>query len=433
MERWNYSPMTRGHKPTASQESNTLSTMSQASCTTNLSLDDTVVVVTVDQVDQEEVGVSDRNSDRVLPPSYPSPAPLEGRVGQMSVPNTTPSTPLLLPEEHQDICPFNESGNTTVKCLSPPNDFEAGYDSTPMNQTDDIPGEPLKTMLSALFLGTGFLATTVSLALTHERVPEVDPLPDIVLDNVKYQGWGLDVSEILLMLSTMSAVMLVLLHSHRMIILRRIWLLLGILYYYRALTMFVTVLPKADKTYTCMPRSANTTVYTYLQRVMTIISGGGLSINGKHIYCGDYIFSGHTMTLTMGYLAIRQYSPRKWFLLHWTSLSVSTLGVVFLLISRGHYTIDVLLAYYVSSRLWWTYHTLCHTPSLRSRGGHNLMDNLCWWHVFRWFEAKVPPGPLPHSFSIPLPKRMRRIVEDIISRVRGSRSLDLDRRPSAKP
>ena len=78
-------------------------------------------------------------------------------------------------------------------------------------------------------------------------------------DNIKYQSWGLDVSEYLLMISTISALIVVLLHSHRLVILRRIWLLLGILYYYRALTMFVTVLPKADETYTCMPRKNDTT------------------------------------------------------------------------------------------------------------------------------------------------------------------------------
>ena len=34
-----YTPITRGHKPTASQESNTLSTMSEVSCTTTLSIE----------------------------------------------------------------------------------------------------------------------------------------------------------------------------------------------------------------------------------------------------------------------------------------------------------------------------------------------------------------------------------------------------------
>jgi len=174
------------------------------------------------------------------------------------------------------------------------------------DEDDPIPGEPLKTLLSFIFLVTGFLATTISLAFAHDRVPDVLPLPDILLDNIIYQQWGLDLSEILLMVSTGTALLVVILHSHRIIILRRIWLLLGILYYYRAITMSITVLPKSDVSYVCQPRSDNITMGLVVNRVITIISGGGLSINGKQVYCGDYIFSGHTVTLTLGYLAIKQ-------------------------------------------------------------------------------------------------------------------------------
>ena len=240
------------------------------------------------------------------------------------------NSPLLPTSDEEDIAGENaKSANAnpldTVK-LDMPSVISGEEGRYPSHK---IPGEPLKTLLSALFLGTGFLATTASLAFTHERVPDIDPLPDIVLDNIKYQSWGLDVSEYLLMISTISAVVVVMLHTHRLIILRRIWLLLGVLYYYRALTMFVTVLPKADETYTCMPRKNDTTALgtlclnmitvltsnyflsDYTKRILTIISGGGLSINGKHVYCGDYIFSGHTMTLTMGYLAIKQCKISK--------------------------------------------------------------------------------------------------------------------------
>ena len=201
------------------------------------------------------------------------------------------------------------AGRTT---LLPDSDWEREVNKEDVTiQIDDdeeaiIPGEPLKTFISFLFLVTGFLATTTSLALTHDRVPDTEPLPDIVLDTIIYQQWGLDVSEILLMVSTGTAFLVVMLHSHRLIILRRIWLLLGILYYYRAITMFITVLPKADKTYICQPKSDNITMGLVVNRVLTLISGGGLLINGKQVYCGDYIFSGHTVTLTLGYLAIKQ-------------------------------------------------------------------------------------------------------------------------------
>lgn len=79
----------------------------------------------------------------------------------------------------------------------------------------DIPGEPLKTLLAFIFLFFAWVATTTSLALTHERVPDIPPLPDIILDNVNYQSWGLDASEIIIMVATIAAITLIVFHKHR--------------------------------------------------------------------------------------------------------------------------------------------------------------------------------------------------------------------------
>ena len=51
-------------------------------------------------------------------------------------------------------------------------------------------------------------------ALTHDRVPDTGPLPDLVLDAVRYQGWGLAGCEYLLLLTTGLAMLVVALHSH---------------------------------------------------------------------------------------------------------------------------------------------------------------------------------------------------------------------------
>merc|ERR1712038_413516 len=206
----------------------------------------------------------------------------------------------------------------------------------------------------------------------------------------------------LLMISTLSAILVVALHKHRLIILRRIWLLLGVLYYYRALTFFVTVLPKADEEYECAPISNTTSAMEYVKRVITISSGGGLSINGNHIYCGDYIFSGHTMTLTMAYLAIKQYSPRRFVILHWLSFLVSLAGICGLVVARGHYSIDVILAYFVTTRLWWIYHAMATSNHFKKRSDENFLSQAWWFWIFHYFEKNVPCH-LPRRFSISLP------------------------------
>jgi len=68
--------------------------------------------------------------------------------------------------------------------------------------------------------------------------------------------------------------------------------------------MAVTVLPKPDENFVCAPKANHTTVLIVLERFLKLVAGGGLTINGNYVYCGDYIYSGHTMILVTCYLVV---------------------------------------------------------------------------------------------------------------------------------
>ncbi len=268
----------------------------------------------------------------------------------------------------------------------------------------DIPKEPFKTLVAFLFFFFGAVATTTSLALAHERVPAEKPLPDVFLDNVHYQEWGLDVSEVTIMAASISTFALCLFHGSRFVVLRRVFFLGGLHYLYRAITMYVTVLPKPDTHYTCVPKAQNLTFVLVAQRVVKLLSGVGLTINGEHVYCGDYIYSGHTMTLVMTYLIVKEYSPKRWYLLHWLSWSLSAFGIAVLLLARGHYSIDVVIAYWITTRLWWIYHTMANNPTLIAHeNSENFLNRFWWWPIFSYLEGNVG-RPLPRTYNWPLPK-----------------------------
>lgn len=88
-------------------------------------------------------------------------------------------------------------------------------DTESMANGQNIKGEPIKTLLAGIFLIFAWVATTTSLALTHERVPDIAPLPDFTLDNIKTQSWGLDASEIVIMICTLMAFLVSIFHKHR--------------------------------------------------------------------------------------------------------------------------------------------------------------------------------------------------------------------------
>ena len=100
-------------------------------------------------------------------------------------------------------------------------------------------------------------------------------------------------------------------------------------------------------------------------------------------------------------------SPKSFLLLHWISFLLSLVGICALIVARGHYSIDVLLAYFVTSRLWWIYHTMATNTNLKINTEDNLLSLAWWWYIFSYFECNVPCD-LPRSYSLPVPSFMKR-------------------------
>lgn len=276
-----------------------------------------------------------------------------------------------------------------------------------VGRDERYPRELWKTVASFAFLFGCVCINMMSLSLVHERLPDRNttrPLPDIVLDNVVARDWGLDVSEYLIMTSTTTAALVVVFHRHRFIVARRLFFIAGLLYLYRSVTMFVTVLPVSSATYFCSPKSEGATPLLVLRRTFYLISGFGLSINGKHTYCGDYIYSGHTMVLVLSYLVVAEYSPRRLWPLHWALWANAALGVTFVLLAHGHYTVDVIIAYYVTTRLFWNAHAVLASGASGGGGGarRGWLQREWWSAPLLYLERNVR-GPVPRRYGWPLP------------------------------
>lgn len=289
----------------------------------------------------------------------------------------------------------------------------------PPPEKPKFPKEKLKTLLAFLFASANWFLTTVSLAIVHERLPDrskVPPLPDVLFDVFPPLDWALDVSEILIVVSTNVCLLTMFLHRHRFIVLRRVFLILGLLYLMRCITMFVTQVPVASTTYFCSPKANSTSPAVVFQRVFQLMSGFGLSINGKHTYCGDYIYSGHTVILSMAYLVIYEYTPKRplfFKILQWGSWLVSVTGVVMVLLARGHYTVDVLIAYYVTTRVFWMYHTMANNPRLKVPGNYNYLSRVWWFCMFEYFERNVEDVvPSQYDWPFPWPRRFAKRDRD---------------------
>ncbi|KAI8353190.1 hypothetical protein BD560DRAFT_408458 [Blakeslea trispora] len=123
----------------------------------------------------------------------------------------------------------------------------------------------------------------------------------------------------------------------RFIILRRFGFIMGFMYVFRGITLLVTTLPSSliDE---CRPPEIELTG-TVGQRFGFLLS----VIGGSALTCTDNIFSGHTSMMVSCCMIWRVHSKlRRPFA--WILYLIATAGILMILFTRFHYSIDVVLA-----------------------------------------------------------------------------------------
>lgn len=53
-------------------------------------------------------------------------------------------------------------------------------------------------------------------------------------------------------------------------------------------------------------------------------------------------------------------SPKRFWWYHWACWILSAVGIFCILLAHDHYTIDVVVAYFITTRLFWWYHTMAN-------------------------------------------------------------------------
>ncbi|VDN83656.1 unnamed protein product [Brugia pahangi] len=264
--------------------------------------------------------------------------------------------------------------------------------------------EALKTFAAFVCLLISAFLNFFLLTVIHDIVPR-EPLPDLVFMLIPQQRWAWVVGDIFSTLNAVLGFTCVLLHKKRLIVFRRVLLLGGIMYGLRAVVLGLTFLPPSfqNRDEICLPQVNRTAMYAteITTRFVTYVVTLGLTSGQDKILCGDLMFSGHTVVLTIMYFTLLQYTPRRLVYLRYIAAPLTYIGIAALVISGGHYTMDVLVAYWLTSHIFYAYHQVFAMPRIeRSKAP---LSHLWWFWLCYWFENDVPDGLLQNEWEWPLP------------------------------
>ncbi|KAK0415099.1 hypothetical protein QR680_011772 [Steinernema hermaphroditum] len=308
--------------------------------------------------------------------------------------------------------------------------FYTGYrrvDSTSSSASNDdeemgieSQAEVHKLIVVVLFLACAGISNWAALAYIHDFVGR-DPLPDIVFHFVPEQTWALQIGDMVVTICSVLMIALMVLHKYRGVVTRRVLFIVGVLYVMRTISLLCTQLPSgySDNKAKCRAQLPQFSWIAFIHRVLEQTIKVGFQDPNDKMLCGDLLFSGHTLIMIISSLVVPYYLPRKLKLLGWIPRTLSWVGMICMIISRTHYTIDVIFAYWCTTGVFMLYHAYCEIDSYPERR-QSLLKSLWLMKVVGWLEANVVPGRFENELEVPFSNRLARIC--LKGRRRESRS-----------
>ena len=90
-------------------------------------------------------------------------------------------------------------------------------------------------------------------------------------------------------------------------------------------------------------------------------------------------------------------TPRHMYFVHTFTWMLNMFGIFFILSAHEHYSIDVFIAFYITSRLFLYYHTLANNRSLMIRDSNRTR---IWFPLFSYLESSVSISSSSISYSL---------------------------------
>uniref|UniRef100_A0AC34QZG3 Sphingomyelin synthase-like domain-containing protein n=2 Tax=Panagrolaimus sp. JU765 TaxID=591449 RepID=A0AC34QZG3_9BILA len=263
--------------------------------------------------------------------------------------------------------------------------------------------EPQKTAFVVVFFILAILSNCATTAYIHDIVPR-EPLPDVIFTLIPQQSWALKFGDLMAGFCLFLMVLLVMFHKHGQIVFRRVMFIFGVLYWLRSLCIFCTQLPPGydDASVLCLKQLTpeERTWEAFLSRMLGMGAHVGLQTIDEKVLCGDLLFSGHTLVMIISILTFKYYLPENFKYLRFIPQFLSMIGITCLVISRTHYTVDVVFAVLLSFLVFTLYHAYCEIIDHRQRQNWILNE----WklsEIIFWLETNVTPGKIENCFEMP--------------------------------
>ncbi|KAI1708245.1 phosphatidylcholine:ceramide cholinephosphotransferase 1 [Ditylenchus destructor] len=166
-----------------------------------------------------------------------------------------------------------------------------------------------KLALALVYFLLSTYLTCAIMVYVDGRIPDgYPPLPDLFLDNIPPVPYAFEICEFIAVAMTLC------------------W------------TAIITSMSVPAHHLICDRNiKGSTNFLDLLQQSFQIWFRVGLTIFGGKRTCGDYMFSGHTATITLLNHLITEYTPSEWKALHITSWGMNIVGMFLILAAHEHY------------------------------------------------------------------------------------------------